>query len=101
VVYNPDFKPLEFEWFRKQAGLNSSVLTPKKWIGSTNAIGLFPEKTKGFKVFDFDNADNNLPERRAAKRTQATIPSGYLSSRITGYPRAAIFTYLCGITIAA
>jgi hypothetical protein len=40
IMYNPDFKPLEFEGFRKQAGLNSFVLTPKKWIQSTNAIGI-------------------------------------------------------------
>ncbi|KAB1062108.1 KilA-N domain-containing protein [Salibacter halophilus] len=37
---NPDFKPLEFEGFKKQAGLNSFVLTPKRWIETTNAIGL-------------------------------------------------------------
>lgn len=29
-IYNPNFKPLEFDGFRKQAGLNSFVLTPKK-----------------------------------------------------------------------
>jgi len=40
TLYNPDFKPLEFEGFRKQAGLNSFVLTPKKWIETTNAIGI-------------------------------------------------------------
>jgi type I restriction enzyme R subunit len=40
LMYNPDFKPLEFEGFRKQAGLNSFVLTPKKWIETTNAIGI-------------------------------------------------------------
>jgi hypothetical protein len=39
-MYNPDFKPLEFEGFRTQAGLNSFVLTPKRWIESTNAIGI-------------------------------------------------------------
>jgi hypothetical protein len=37
---NPDFKPLEFEGFRKKAGLNSFVLTPKQWIVETNAIGI-------------------------------------------------------------
>ena len=37
---NPNFKPVEFDGFRKQAGLNSFVLTPKKWIESTNAIGI-------------------------------------------------------------
>ncbi|MCH8557250.1 MAG: KilA-N domain-containing protein [Balneolia bacterium] len=39
-LYNPDFKPLEFEGFRKQAGLNSFVLAPKRWIETTNAIGI-------------------------------------------------------------
>lgn len=37
---NPDFKPLEFEEFRSQAGLNSFVLTPKQWIEKTGAIGI-------------------------------------------------------------
>ncbi len=40
MINNPDFKPLEFEGFRKQAGLNSFVMTPKRWIESTNAIGI-------------------------------------------------------------
>jgi hypothetical protein len=31
-IHNPDFKGLEFETFRKQAGLNSFSLTPRKWI---------------------------------------------------------------------
>jgi hypothetical protein len=39
-MYNLNFKPLEFEGFRKQAGLNSFVLTPKRWIEATNAIGI-------------------------------------------------------------
>ena len=39
-LYNPDFKHLEFEVFRKEAGLNAFTLSPKKWIETTNAIGL-------------------------------------------------------------
>lgn len=39
-MYNPEFNPLEFEGVRKQAGLNSFVMTPKKWIESTNAVGI-------------------------------------------------------------
>jgi hypothetical protein len=39
-LYNTDFKPVEFDGFRKQAGLNSFTMTPKKWIESTNAIGI-------------------------------------------------------------
>ena len=37
---NTDFKPVEFDGFRKQAGLNSFTLTPKQWIEKTGAIGL-------------------------------------------------------------
>ncbi|SDZ73134.1 KilA-N domain-containing protein [Porphyromonadaceae bacterium KH3R12] len=40
MIFNPNFKPLEFEGFKTQAGLNSFVMTPKRWIESTNAIGI-------------------------------------------------------------
>jgi hypothetical protein len=39
ALYNPDFKPLEFEGFKKQAGLNAFTLSPQKWVNTTNAIG--------------------------------------------------------------
>lgn len=39
-LYNPCFNPLEFEGFRRDAGLNAFTLSPTKWIESTNAIGL-------------------------------------------------------------
>ena len=37
---NPGFKPVEFDGFKKMAGLNSFTLTPKQWIETTNAIGI-------------------------------------------------------------
>ena len=37
---NPAFNPVEFDGFRKQAGLNSFTLTPSQWIEHTNAIGI-------------------------------------------------------------
>jgi len=40
ILNNPNFNPLEFEGFRRQTGLNSFVLTPKRWIEATNAIGI-------------------------------------------------------------
>lgn len=39
-LYNPQFNPLEFEVFKKQAGLNAFTLSPQKWINATNAIGV-------------------------------------------------------------
>lgn len=39
-IHNAGFKGLEFDTFRKQAGMNSFSLTPRKWIEATNAIGI-------------------------------------------------------------
>ena len=39
-INNPNFKPIEFDGLRKNAGLNSFSLTPKKWMSSVNAIGI-------------------------------------------------------------
>ena len=39
-LYNPKFNPIEFEGFRKEAGLNAFTLSPSKWVESTNAIGI-------------------------------------------------------------
>ena len=33
-LYNPCFNPIEFEGFRKEAGLNAFTLSPTKWIES-------------------------------------------------------------------
>jgi len=40
MINNHDFNPIEFDGFRKKAGLNSFILTSKQWIGKTNAMGL-------------------------------------------------------------
>jgi len=39
TLYNPNFKPLEFEGFKKEAGLNAFTMSPLKWVNATNAIG--------------------------------------------------------------
>ena len=43
ALHNPNFNPLEFEGFRKQAGLNAFTLSPTQWIESTNAIGIIAQ----------------------------------------------------------
>lgn len=40
ALHNSDFNCLEFEAIKSEAGVNSFVLTPKRWIESTNAIGI-------------------------------------------------------------
>ncbi len=37
---NRSFNPIEFDGIRKQAGLNSFILTAKRWIEATRAVGL-------------------------------------------------------------
>lgn len=39
-LYNPQFNPIEFEGFKKEAGLNAFTLSPQKWANATNAIGI-------------------------------------------------------------
>lgn len=39
-IHNPDFNYLEFEAIKNEAGDNGFVMTPKRWIETTNAIGM-------------------------------------------------------------
>jgi hypothetical protein len=40
-MYNPDFKVVEFDHFKMQAGLPSFVLSPGQWIKKTSAAGMY------------------------------------------------------------
>jgi hypothetical protein len=40
-INNPNFKPTEFGRFKMESGSNGFVLTPKRWVECTNAIGIF------------------------------------------------------------
>ncbi|ANH82121.1 DNA-binding protein [Niabella ginsenosidivorans] len=39
-LHNKNFKPIEFDRFKKEAGFNAFTLSPQKWIEATNAIGI-------------------------------------------------------------
>ena len=39
-LYNPDFKVVEFDHFRMEAGLPTFVLSPKQWAEKTGAVGI-------------------------------------------------------------
>jgi len=43
---NSNFKPLEFEGFKKEAWLNAFLLSPKKWINWVNAVWIFSKSWK-------------------------------------------------------
>ena len=48
---NPEFNPLEFEGFLKEAGSNAFTLSPQKWATITNAKGLFVKVGRGGGTF--------------------------------------------------
>ena len=39
-LHNPDFKPIEFDGFRNEAGSNVFTMSPTKWIEGVNAKGI-------------------------------------------------------------
>ena len=39
-LHNPDFKPVEFDGFRNEAGANVFTMSPQKWIEGVNAKGI-------------------------------------------------------------
>lgn len=41
LMYNPDFKVVEFDHFKSEAGLHTFTLSAKEWIERTNAIGIY------------------------------------------------------------
>ena len=44
LLYNPNFNSTEFDGFKNEAGTHSFVMTPKRWINSTNAIGIISKQ---------------------------------------------------------
>ena len=39
--YNPDFKVVEFDHFKKESGLHTFTMSVNNWVEKTNAIGIF------------------------------------------------------------
>ena len=46
TIYNPKFKVVEFDHFRKEAGLPTFTLSVSNWVEKTNAIGIFSRAGK-------------------------------------------------------
>ena len=77
---NPDFKPVEFDGFRTQAGSNAFTMSPKKWVEATGAIGIvskagryggtFAQKDIAFEFASWISAELKL---YTAKRTAPAV----------------------------
>ena len=51
TIHNPNFKGVEFDSFRKEAGTNAFTLSPQRWIENTNAIGIVSKSGRGGGMF--------------------------------------------------
>ncbi len=51
AINNPNFKGVEFDSFKRQAGANAFTLSPQRWIESTNAIGIISKSGRGGGTF--------------------------------------------------
>ena len=47
TIHNPNFKGVEFDSFRKDAGTNAFTLSPQRWIENTNVIGIVSKSGRG------------------------------------------------------
>ena len=43
-LHNPDFKRIEFDTFKNEAGKNMFTMSPEKWITGVNAIGIVSKR---------------------------------------------------------
>ena len=51
TIHNSNFKGVEFDSFRKEAGTNAFTLSPQRWIEKTNAIGIVSKSGRGGGTF--------------------------------------------------
>ena len=86
---NPGFKVVEFDHFRKEAGLHSFTLSVSEWVEKTDAIGLFVKKgryggTFAHKdiAFEFASAISPVFKLYLIKEFQRLKEDEYSSARI-------------------
>jgi hypothetical protein len=69
-LHNPDFKLVEFDQFKNEAGSNAFVLPPQVWIEKTNAIGMFSRSGRygGGTFAHHDMINDGIPQPQRLKR---------------------------------
>ena len=43
-IYNPNFKVVEFDHFKQEAGLHTFTLSVTDWVNNTNAVGIYVKR---------------------------------------------------------
>jgi len=60
TLHNPNFNPLEFEGFRKEAGLNAFTLSPTRWIEAGRYGGTFAQTDIAFEFASWISVEFRL-----------------------------------------
>jgi hypothetical protein len=74
-LHNPDFKPIEFDRFKKEAGYNAFTLSPQKWIENTGAIGIVSKSGRYGGTFAHSDIAFELPQRERLQKLNQTAIS--------------------------
>ena len=79
---NPDFKPVEFDGFRTQAGSNAFTMSPKKWVEVTGAIGIVSKAGRyGGTFAQKDTAKRTAPAVKCQCQTDDAVAHERPSNR--------------------
>ena len=74
MIHNPNFKVVEFDHFRMQAGLPSFVMSVSEWIKKTNANSCYDILLNTLKVLDESPAIKDSLLTFAARNVYWTDP---------------------------
>ena len=72
-IHNPDFKVVESDHFKMQAGLTSFVLSASEWIEKTNAIGIIVKKGKNGKNLMKDSKSTIISGEKLKKSVKENV----------------------------
>ena len=89
IMYNPDFKVVEFDHFKSEAGLHTFTLSAKEWIEKTNAVGIYVQAgryggTYAHKDIAFEFGSAISPMRSTSAANCRTAGSGVSTRNTSG-----------------
>lgn len=79
-LYNPNFKVVEFDHFKKEAGLPTFTMSVGNWVEKTNAIGIISISGKSLRKLSVPrpHLPPDGPVRNAPSYRYYSYPSEFL-----------------------